>query len=250
MTIFKDMPQWQSFRKSLTGTLGFVPTMGALHDGHLLLVKESLLQNDKTVVSIYVNPTQFNNKSDLKTYPSSLESDIEKLKAIGVTALLTPTYEQMYPDKYCYKVTESDFSSTLCGSHRLGHFDGVLTVVLKLLLITQADRAYFGEKDYQQLQLIRGMVEAFFIKTKIIPIKTIREADGLAMSSRNKKLTKEQRKLAAQLFEQISKTQSSEQTKLSLRKLGFKLDYLEEHFNRRFVAASLGDVRLIDNVEL
>lgn len=196
--VITDIQQWIKIRENLKShgqKIGFVPTMGALHEGHLSLIKKSLKETTVTLVSLFINPTQFDNPNDLKNYPQKLERDIDLLKSITQDSptlhyVLIPTSEQMYPDQYHYKVTENQLSQQLCGAHRPGHFDGVLTVVLKLLNLAGAEKAYFGEKDYQQYLLIKNMVEAFFIPTEIIPCPTIREKSGLAMSSRNLRLSK------------------------------------------------------------
>ena len=230
--------------------IGFVPTMGALHSGHESLIKKSVLENDKTVVSIYVNPTQFNDPDDLKNYPKTFESDFEMLKKNNVDYLFFPKYGDLYPDNYTYKVSESSFSKILCGAHRPNHFDGVLTVVLKLLNIISPKRAYFGEKDFQQYTLIKEMCKAFFLDVEIIPVSTVREKDGLAMSSRNTLLTEEDRK-SAPLFSQLLKSSKSDsEISVELEENGFKVDYIQTISGRRFGAVHLGKVRLIDNVQL
>lgn len=248
--VFKNINQWLQFNKNRTGSLGFVPTMGALHKGHLELVKRAKIENEFCVVSIFVNPTQFNDKKDLEKYPRDYEQDLELLNKHGVDFLLYPNYKDIYPDNYRYKITEQDFSKKLCGSSRPGHFDGVLSIVMKLFNITKADKAYFGEKDYQQLQLIKDMVSAFFVPTKVVAVPTVREEDGLAMSSRNLLLSREERQLAGQLNHVILNTTDLELAKQKLNTLGFSVDYCEDIKNRRFVAAKLGKVRLIDNVQI
>jgi pantoate--beta-alanine ligase len=250
--VFEDFSRWCAYRRSPDfngGSVGFVPTMGALHEGHLQLVKRSLSENQKTVVSIFVNPTQFNNPKDLEKYPRTLQADREKLESVGTDYLIYPTAEQMYPDHFRYSVDEKEQSLGLCGGTRPGHFKGVLTVVMKLFNGVDADRAYFGEKDYQQMCLVQGMTQAFFMKTKVVACPTVREKDGLAMSSRNARLTPEQREIAPLLFRELSSTDKNLQLiRERLENAGFKIDYLEEHEGRRFVAAFLGDVRIIDNV--
>lgn len=253
MKIIKSIKDWQKFssggifrRKSL----GFVPTMGALHDGHLSLIGRSRLENDYTLASIFVNPTQFNDPADLKKYPRTLEGDIVRLKSAGTDYLLLPRYEEIYCDGYSYKITENTISAMLCGASRPGHFTGVLTVIMKLLQIAGADNAYFGEKDYQQYLLVKGTAEAFFLKTHIIPCPTVREKDGLAMSSRNLLLTRKQRKLAAAFPRILLASKKPGEALRELKKLGFKVDYIEDRWNRRFGAVKLGKVRLIDNVRL
>lgn len=251
-TVYSDLKSWIERRKLLKRQgrrIGFVPTMGALHAGHVALLDRCRRENEVSVLSIFVNPTQFDNAEDLAKYPATLEKDREIAHKAGVDYILTPTYDLIYPDGYRYRVSEKGFSEKLCGAHRPGHFDGVLTVVMKLLNIVQPDRAYFGEKDYQQLQLVRDMVEAFFIETEIIPVKTVREPDGLAMSSRNVRLTPEQRAIAPAFHEALVVSATPEEAKARLKLAGFEVDYVEDIGSRRFGAVRLGGVRLIDNVE-
>ncbi len=241
--------QLLSWRKSIAVNVGFVPTMGALHQGHLSLIEAAKANNDITVVSIFVNPTQFDQAADLEKYPNTLEQDLLSLEKLGVDVVFLPTFEVMYPDDYAYQISENDLSRQYCGAHRPGHFDGVLSVVMKLLNLVQAKRAYFGEKDYQQLTLIQGMVNAFFMGVEIVPCPIVREADGLAMSSRNLRLTPIQRKVAPMLYQALTDKDSSlEEKKLWLTSKGFEVDYLEVMDNRLLAAASLGEIRLIDNV--
>ena len=162
--VFQSINDFISYRQSIgVGTsVGFTPTMGALHDGHGALLKKSASENDLTILSIFVNPTQFNNPDDLKKYPRTWEADLKLAKASGADFVIAPNYDEIYADNYRYKLSESDFSKKLCGAHRPGHFDGVLTVVMKLLQIVRPTRAYFGEKDYQQLKLISDMAQTFF----------------------------------------------------------------------------------------
>ncbi|MGQ9643879.1 MAG: pantoate--beta-alanine ligase [Ignavibacterium sp.] len=231
-------------------SVGFVPTMGALHDGHISLVRKSLKQNDITVVSIYVNPTQFNSLEDLKNYPKTYQQDIKILKALNVDYLFYPSYSEIYPDDFTYKIIETNFSKMLCGKFRPGHFEGVLTVVMKLFNIIKPDRAYFGEKDYQQLKLIEGMTKAFFLDTKIIPVPTVRTKEGLALSSRNMLLNPEQIKLAIEFPKLLSSGKSIRSIKNNLAKKGFRVEYIEKLNDRIFGAVYLGNVRLIDNVKI
>ncbi len=247
--VIHSIKDFQNLKLS-SKSLGFVPTMGALHDGHLSLIKKSLHENQTTVLSIFVNPTQFNNSNDLINYPKTWEEDLNKLQSLKVDYVLSPTKEDIYPLNYSYKVCENELSQILCGARRPGHFDGVLSVVLKLLNIVQPHRAYFGEKDYQQFLLIKNMVTSFFLKTEIISCPVIREPSGLAMSSRNKRLSAAQLSQASLVYEQLKSDKSLKQIQETLEKAGFKIDYLEEHYGRRFIAVFLGDVRLIDNVEL
>lgn len=165
--------------------VGVVPTMGALHDGHLSLVAAAKAVCDRVIVTIFVNPKQFNNPEDLANYPRTEESDARKLERFEVDAIWVPDGDQMYPKGFATTVSVSDLTDCLCGATRPGHFEGVATVVAKLFLQTQADRAFFGEKDYQQLQVVTRMAADLDIPIQVMGCPTIREEDGLAMSSRN-----------------------------------------------------------------
>ena len=251
MKVLTSIADWQSYRGNLSKSpLGFVPTMGALHQGHLSLVKASRQQDALTVVSVFINPTQFDDKKDFEKYPADSRSDLEQLESAGVDVVLFPDAAQIYKDEYRFKVTESDFSRRLCGAHRPGHFDGVLTVVMRLLNLVQPDNAYFGEKDYQQLQLIRDMVSAFFMPVNIVACAPTREADGLAMSSRNRHLDARQRVQAASLYAALKNSCTAAEARQVLIRQGFEVDYVEDITNRRLAAAKLGNTRLIDNVEI
>ena len=161
MNLCHSIADWHALRNAFGNrTLGLVPTMGALHPGHLSLVQRSQRENAATVVSIFINPTQFDQADDLDRYPRQTEHDLALLRDAAVDAVFIPAREDTYPDGYRYRVTESELSRKLCGAHRPGHFDGMLTVVMKLLNIVQPTRAYFGEKDYQQLLLVRGMAQS------------------------------------------------------------------------------------------
>lgn len=253
MKIIRSPKEWQTLFTAIymeRKTVGLVATMGALHKGHMSLVDESLKNNDITAATIFVNPTQFNNPEDLKKYPSTWDTDIQMLEAVGVDYLFAPSYHDLYPDNYRYKLSEFGFSQHLCGKARPGHFDGVLTVVMKLLQLTKATAAYFGKKDLQQYKLIKDMAESFFVETKIVGCPLIRETSGLAMSSRNKRLSEPQKALAAELYKTITQPLSLDQMRSQLTELGFVVDYLREIDGRLFAAVFLGEVRLIDNIEL
>lgn len=251
MKIFKSIDEWKIYRAGLQESpVGFVPTMGALHRGHLSLVDASLAQNAITIVSVFINPRQFDDKADFETYPANYGKDLEKLKEAGVGSVLLPDTAQIYADDYRFKVSEAEFSRRFCGSHRPGHFDGVLTVVMRLLNLVRPDNAYFGEKDYQQLQLIRDMAAAFFMPVNIVACKTVREADGLAMSSRNQRLDSQQRLLAAGLYATLKSSRTATEASEALVEQGFAVDYVEDIANRRLAAVQLGNTRLIDNVEI
>lgn len=252
-TVFESPSAWRRERLAQirTGlTLGLVPTMGALHEGHRSLLRRSRAENDRTLVSIFVNPTQFDDVTDLAQYPRTLEDDLTVLRAEGTDFVLLPGEAHLYPDGYRYRVTEIGLSRVLEGAHRPGHFDAVLTVVLKLLQIASADRAYFGEKDWQQLSLVRGMADAFFLPTVIVACATVREADGLVVSSRNRRLLPPDRQKASQFHRALSSAPTAEAACRDLRAAGFVVDYVEERDGRRLGAVRLGDVRLIDNVPL
>jgi pantoate--beta-alanine ligase len=251
MKIFESMAQWQACRDALRESpLGLVPTMGALHRGHLSLVEASRQQNALTIVSVFINPTQFDDKTDFEKYPADSRSDLQQLEDAGVDIVLLPDAAQIYRDDYRFKVTEGDFSRRLCGAHRPGHFDGVLTVVMRLLNLVRPNNAYFGEKDYQQLQLIRDMVKAFFMPVNIVACATVREADGLAMSSRNQHLDTGLRAQAPALYAALKQSRTADEARQVLASKGFEVDYVEDIENRRLAAARLGNTRLIDNVEI
>lgn len=252
-TVFESPSAWRRERpaKIRTGlTLGFVPTMGALHEGHLSLVRRSRAENDRTLVSIFVNPTQFDDPTDLAQYPRTLEEDLTMLRAEGTDFVLLPSEAHLYPDGCRYRVTEVGLSRVLEGAHRPGHFDAVLTVVLKLLQIASAERAYFGEKDWQQLSLVRGMADAFFLPTVIVACATVREADGLALSSRNRRLLPPNRQKASQFYRALSSAPTAAVACRDLCAAGFAVDYIEDRDGRRLGAVRLGEVRLIDSVPL
>jgi len=251
MRIINNIKEFINYRQSINKSqIGFIPTMGALHAGHMSLIEMTKADSLVTIVSIFVNPTQFDNKNDLNNYPDLLNNDLEKLKLAGVDCVFLPNFEQIYPDNYNYSVTEKLLSKKFCGAHRLGHFDGVLTIVLKLFNIVQPNKAYFGQKDYQQLTLIKQMIAAFFMPVEIIAGSTIREKDGLAMSSRNLNLTKKERQIAPKLYQIITSSLSLKNMKIELENNGFKVDYLEVLNDHLLVAAFLGKVRLIDNVKI
>lgn len=250
--VVESIDDWiDIFNNEIRGkkSLGFVPTMGALHKAHISLVKRSIEENDVTVTSIFLNPTQFNDPNDLKNYPKTFDSDRALLEEVGCDYIFLPNREMMYPDDYTYVISEKLLSNRFCGAHRPGHFDGVLTVVMKLLNVISSDRAYFGEKDWQQYKLIKGMADAFFMKTQIIPCPLIREDDGLAYSSRNALLTPEHRVLAPSFYRVLSSGNSINVMKEELEQLGFTIDYIEEDDDRLLAAVILGEVRLIDNVQ-
>jgi pantoate--beta-alanine ligase len=244
----QEFKQWR--RDKAGSTVGFVPTMGALHAGHEILLKRCREENEICVLSIFVNPTQFNDPKDFEKYPKTWDQDLAIAEAHGIDVIFYPRFEEMYPDNYHYKVTENEFSQLLCGRSRPGHFDGVLSVVMKLFNVISPTKAYFGEKDFQQLTLIQTMVRAFFLDLIIVPVPTLREADGLAMSSRNTRLTPEQRAQAPWIYKAMTTAKTAGEAAQVLIEQGFKVDYVTDLRGRRFVAAYLGEVRLIDNVQV
>ena len=254
-------------------TIGVVPTMGALHQGHLSLARAARDKCDRVIVTIFVNPKQFNDPKDLENYPRTEKEDARKLESIGVDVIYVPDPDQIYPDGFATTVSVSGLTDMLCGESRPGHFDGVATVVSKLFLQTSADYAFFGEKDYQQLQIVRRMAMDLDIPIEVIGCPTIREEDGLAMSSRNLLLSDRSRIKAPVLAEVMNDlrdgllaggTMSALGPDAEARILaaGFnKIDYLElrdgrdlglldqaSEDSRLFAAAWLAGVRLIDNI--
>ncbi len=259
--------------KAAGETVAIVPTMGALHQGHLSLVKAAREQCDRVIVTIFINPKQFNNPEDLENYPRTEKADAQKLAPYNCDLVYVPDGAQMYPEGFASTVLVEGITDCLCGSHRPGHFDGVSTVVAKLFLQTQADFAFFGEKDFQQLQVVRTMARDLDIPISVIGCPTIRESDGLVMSSRNLLLSETARKIAPALgremqavikglaqgkpFQKLQKMAIS-----NLEVAGFNaVEYLElrasndlslldtpSQEGRLFAAARLEGVRLIDNL--
>lgn len=254
-------------------SVGLVPTMGALHDGHMSLVRNAHAQNDRVITSIFVNPRQFNQASDLEAYPRDEEADAAKLREAGVDVLWAPDVDQIYPEGFATTVEVTGITDCLCGATRPGHFSGVALVVTKLLLQSLPDRAYFGRKDFQQLQVVRRLARDLDIPVEIRGIDTVRERDGLAMSSRNWYLTAEERSVAPLVFRLLTNIAEAagsgddpsrviERGRKQLADKGFgEIDYLEirdsETFElvrrptrpaRAFAAVFLGKARLIDNV--
>jgi pantoate--beta-alanine ligase len=281
MLIFNNKADLNKHIQSLKGkntTIGFVPTMGALHQGHLSLLIESLQNNSITVISIFVNPTQFNNPDDLKKYPRTLENDVEKIKKVSNEILVyAPTVEDIYEgntksQNYFFDGLEHQME----GKFRPGHFDGVGTVVKKLFEIVKPTNAYFGEKDFQQLQIVRKLVEKEKIPVKIIGCPIFREPNGLAMSSRNERLSEQEKKAAALIFKTLSeakllfgtksaKVVSEFISKTFKKNTLFELEYFEiadeetlltcfrKNKNRKyraFIAVFINKIRLIDTVAL
>ena len=250
MITIDSIKKWKNVRYHLKKEdIGFVPTMGSLHSGHVSLIQRSKKKNRITVVSIFLNPTQFNNKDDLNNYPKDFKRDKEILKDLRVDYLFSPNKSDIYCDNYKYQVSEKEISKILCGRKRRGHFEGVLTVVLKLLNLVNPKNSYFGEKDFQQFLLIKGMVKALFLDINCFSCPTVRDFNGLAISSRNLLLTDKQREKASNFFRILSSNITNELKIKKLSNLGFKIDYIEDHFGRTFGAIYYKGVRLIDNVK-
>lgn len=253
--------------------VGVVPTMGALHEGHLSLVRAALGRADRVIVTLFVNPKQFNNAADLAAYPRTEEADAAKLAPLGAHMLYAPDGGEMYPQGFSTTVSVGGVSEGLCGAFRPGHFDGVATVVTKLFLQTGADFAFFGEKDFQQLHVVRRLVRDLDIPIGIVACPTVREEDGLALSSRNTRLSAEDRRIAPRLAEILLATArrltagapvdgTLQEAQNAILKAGYQeVEYLElraeedlarlsqlDRPARLLVAAWLGGVRLIDNV--
>lgn len=254
-------------------TIGVVPTMGALHDGHLSLVSTAKAGCDRVIVTIFVNPRQFNTPEDLANYPRTETRDAEKLVPLQIDAIWCPDPDQMYPVGFATNVSVSGLTNVLCGAHRPGHFDGVALVVAKLFLQTSADRAFFGEKDFQQLQVVRRMAADLNIPTEVVGCPTVREKDGLAMSSRNLRLDPQARLAASALNRAMGELANGlisghawnclyETALHDLKLAGFdEVEYLDlraaddlslmhrpDRDARLFAAAWIGGIRLIDNI--
>ena len=280
MTILRNLSELNEWRAQCSGqTIGFVPTMGALHKGHFSLVRESMKQANLTIVSIYVNPTQFDNPEDLRKYPNTLESDIKELKDLEVNAVYLPTPSDLYPNGPISKAF--DFGSLarfMEGIGRDGHFEGMATVVTKFFELIQPNFAYFGEKDFQQLAIITRVVQQENLPTVIVPVKTERDEDGMAMSSRNLRLLDAQRKDAGNINKILKKwifrkgyrsSTPGESSELLANEISH-YESLTVHYvtfadsknlepiasfntstpTRIFVAVQCGNVRLIDNFPL
>lgn len=252
MQLCANISEWRTARAGANfagRSVGFVPTMGALHAGHRTLLERARAENDRVVLSIFVNPTQFDDPADLARYPRTLEADLALAKGL-VDAVLVPPAAELYREDYRYRVSEQSLSLRWEGAHRPGHFDGVLTVVLKLLNLVQAHRAYFGEKDWQQLQLVRGMAQALFLPVEIVACPTVRESDGMALSSRNRRLSPTGRTHAAQFAQTLRTAPDAATAVTALRAAGFGVDYVDDHDGVRLGAVRLEGVRLLDNARL
>ncbi|MBI9041019.1 pantoate--beta-alanine ligase [Lutibacter sp.] len=279
MLVFAKIKSIQQKIKSLPKgtTVGFVPTMGALHQGHISLVERAKKENDLVVVSIFVNPTQFDREEDLVNYPKTIDADLSLLKSVFCDLVFTPTAEEIYSNNI--KSASFNFDGLehqMEGKFRLGHFDGVGTIVKRLFEIVTPTKAYFGEKDFQQLQIIKKMVVKNQLHVKIVPCDIFREEDGLAMSSRNARLTKEHRNIAPFIFKTLKQAKIEFGTKNALEVMQWvenefkkqpllELEYFEmadeetllpiktknkTQKYRAFIAVFAGNIRLIDNISL
>ena len=278
MKLFKALvPLKKHLDQQNLTSLGLVPTMGALHDGHLALVRKAVEENEKVVVTIFVNPTQFNDQKDLDAYPKTLEDDLEKLACFGEQiAVYAPEVEDVYPKEAVSEHYDfGELETTMEGGSRKGHFQGVATIVQKLLKGFMPTRAYFGEKDYQQLAIIHALVQQKELPIEIVDCPIVREKDGLAMSSRNRRLSEKQRAIAPQIYSSLTQVVEKKHTH-SIEEINrwviaffeqqaeFELDYfciadarsLQPLHNkntaqnaRAFIAVKMGEIRLIDNVK-
>ena len=256
--------------------IGLVPTMGALHEGHMALVRTAHAECNRVIATIFVNPIQFAPSEDLSSYPRRETADLEMLRSAGVDLVFMPAVDEMYPPGFSTTVRVAGLSEGLCGGHRAGHFDGVATVVAKLLIQALPDAAYFGEKDYQQLMIVRRLVCDLDIPVRIVGVPTVREADGLALSSRNAYLSSEERRVGpalARVLRKIAIALTDDPTAVAqklacgsaaLEKAGFAVEYLEIREaetlvpvtteitapSRVFAAVRLGRTRLIDNMPI
>ena len=284
MKVAKSLNELKQMRKELDGSVGFVPTMGALHEGHTSLIRKSVRENPETVVSIFVNPSQFGPNEDFGKYPRTLEEDLKKCETAGATLVFVPNRKEIYRTEKPFITfnVDAEMTSILCGRNRPGHFEGVVQIVSILFNLVRPDVAYFGEKDFQQLSVIRKMTQSLHFPVEIRSVPTIRESDGLAMSSRNRYLTDEQRQLAPEIY----KTMKSMRTKAAdalFDRRAIPVEFAENEARKRleesipdavieyveirndddlsksrflsnssriFIALKLGNTRLIDNMFL
>ena len=273
-TISELRAELDAFRKE-GKTIGLVPTMGALHAGHASLVNRAVAENDVVVVSDFVNPTQFNDQYDLLKYPRTLEADCALLEKCGATLVFAPSVEEVYPEPDTRQFSYAPLDTVMEGKYRPGHFNGVCQIVSKLFLMVEPDRAYFGEKDFQQLAIIREMVRKYPFNIQIVGCPIVREEDGLALSSRNARLTAEQRKEALQISKALSASVDFSKSRVLLetkqfvedcirRAPGLELEYFEivdgntlqpvkawdeSNYIVGCITEYCGEVRLIDNIK-
>ena len=273
-TISELRAELDAFRKE-GKTIGLVPTMGALHAGHASLVNRAVAENDVVVVSDFVNPTQFNDQNDLLKYPRTLEADCALLEKCGATLVFAPSVEEVYPEPDTRQFSYAPLDTVMEGKYRPGHFNGVCQIVSKLFLMVEPDRAYFGEKDFQQLAIIREMVRKYPFNIQIVGCPIVREEDGLALSSRNARLTAEQRKEALQISKALFASVDIRNTRIFIktkqfvedcirRAPGLELEYFEivdgntlqpvkawdeSNYIVGCITVYCGEVRLIDNIK-
>lgn len=278
MIVLQTIQETRSAAQSarLSGkTIGFVPTMGALHEGHLSLVRQARQENDLVIVSIFVNPIQFNNPEDLKKYPRTLEKDLEMLASVQCDIVFTPSVDEMYPKSIEKTYDFGALAEVMEGAFRPGHFNGVAVVVQRLFEITLPHKAYFGEKDFQQLQIIKALVRIEKIEVEIVPCPISRESDGLARSSRNERLTPEMRAAAPYIQMVLREAKGLSDTHTAGQIMRYITQKFEDHPLLKleyfsiadeetlqpvtgpiragsigFIAVFAGDIRLIDNIRL
>lgn len=275
MQVIRSLSQMMQLAYPAGKSVGFIPTMGYLHRGHLSLVQASKKECDITVASIFVNPAQFGPKEDLSSYPRDIERDLKELEKLGVDYVFIPSEAMIYPEGFDTWVQVQRLSQILCGNSRPGHFKGVCTIVLKLINIVRPDKMFMGEKDYQQLMILRKMMHDLNLKTKIVACPIVRETDGLAMSSRNSYLSTSDRALALCLFKVLKEAKQAVSegktdahmlialAKQTIRIAGANVDYVEilderdlseqeiiDEHSRMLIAAYVGKTRLIDNLSL
>jgi pantoate--beta-alanine ligase len=273
LKIFKQIFAIKNFAneaRKLNKKIAFVPTMGSLHDGHLTLIKNAKKNADIVIVSIFVNKAQFNDVKDYELYPQNLESDIKMLEEVNVDALFCPSASEIYDENFSFKIIPTAMVDCLCAKDRVGHFDGVALIITKLFNIVNPHFAYFGEKDFQQLAIIKKLVKDLNFDLEIFGVETVRESSGLAMSSRNKRLSEDGKIKASMLYKILNEIKNNPQIidvkKQELLENGFeKIDYLEirnednlklnmnlfsSQKRRIFIAVYLEGVRLIDNLSL
>ena len=271
----KELQSELNSLRSIGKTIGLVPTMGALHAGHASLVKRAVAENDVVVVSDFVNPTQFNDRNDLIKYPRTLDADCELLEKVGASFVFAPSVEEIYPEPDTRQFSYAPLDTVMEGKFRPGHFNGVCQIVSKLFMIVEPDRAYFGEKDFQQLAIIREMVKQMEFKLQIVGCPIVREEDGMALSSRNARLLPEEREYALNISQTLfkSRTFAASHTVAETQKFvedaiaaskGLRLEYFEivDGNNLQKIASwedteyavgcitvFCGEVRLIDNIK-
>ncbi len=271
----KELQSELNALRSIGKTIGLVPTMGALHAGHASLVKRAVAENDDVVVSDFVNPTQFNDRNDLIKYPRTLDADCELLEKVGASFVFAPSVEEIYPEPDTRQFSYAPLDTVMEGKFRPGHFNGVCQIVSKLFMIVEPDRAYFGEKDFQQLAIIREMVKQMEFKLQIVGCPIVREEDGMALSSRNARLLPEEREYALNISQTLfkSRTFAASHTVAETQKFvedaiaaskGLRLEYFEivDGNNLQKIASwedteyavgcitvFCGEVRLIDNIK-